>query len=333
MVYIDPTILFTRLTAIAQQEDEIEKYFQYEMSVFPLSLFKDGLMRKPDKPSLRKAIMPDSAALQRDQLPERLFYVIDGGALIHRVRWMKGDTFGSIANQYVIYVRKHYGVGARIVFDGYGKPSTKSNEHSRRTISKRCQDLDILEANINPCTQDQLLSNETNKSKFITLISEYLKQDGYNVFVCDGDADTKIVSTALEVANDSQVGIVVVVADDTDIAMMLMYHWKEEMGDIVFYQERQFKGWSIKETSLRLGESREHVLFAHAWSGCDTVSAPFGKGKPSFWELLKKCEDVMDASLTMNDVWATQEEIEKATELTFCRMYGGHRKDNLLNLR
>ena len=59
MMYINPEILFTRLTAIAQQEGDMEMYFKYEMSAFPMPLFKDGLMRKPDKPSLRKVMMPE----------------------------------------------------------------------------------------------------------------------------------------------------------------------------------------------------------------------------------------------------------------------------------
>ena len=42
-------------------------YFEYEMSAFPMSLFKDGLMRKPDKPSLRKVLMPESIAVKKGQ--------------------------------------------------------------------------------------------------------------------------------------------------------------------------------------------------------------------------------------------------------------------------
>ena len=50
---------------MAQREEDVEKYFNYEMPPFPPSLFKGGLMRKPDKPSLCKAIMKVSDALER----------------------------------------------------------------------------------------------------------------------------------------------------------------------------------------------------------------------------------------------------------------------------
>ena len=47
--YVNPSIFFARLTAVAQREDDIESYFIYEMSPYPASLFKDGLMRKADR--------------------------------------------------------------------------------------------------------------------------------------------------------------------------------------------------------------------------------------------------------------------------------------------
>ena len=91
-------------------------------------------------------------------------------------------------------------------------------------------------------------------------------------------------------------------ADDTDIAVMILYHWKEELGDIIFDQERQQKGSSIKQAAERLGDLREDVLFGHAWSGCNTLLAPYGKGKPSFLKQVTKNEELKDVSITiMND--------------------------------
>ena len=42
-----PLILTVKyiLTAIAQHEDDVEKYFKFEMSLYPPSFFKDLLMR------------------------------------------------------------------------------------------------------------------------------------------------------------------------------------------------------------------------------------------------------------------------------------------------
>ena len=80
--------------------------------------------------------------------------------------------------------------------------------------------------------------------------------------ICKGDADTTIVSTSLEQAQGNE--MVVTVADDTDVAMMLLYHWKEHHGDIIFFQEKWNKGWDIKYVCKQCDTFREHILFVHA---------------------------------------------------------------------
>ena len=125
-VSVNPTMLFTRLVAVAQREKEdIEEFFSFELTQEPMSLFKKGLMRKPDKPALRKTVMKEDKAVRRDQLPTDALFVIDGGALLHRVRWLKDATFEQVCQIYVRYVRQHYKFCV-IVFDGYEGPTTKS---------------------------------------------------------------------------------------------------------------------------------------------------------------------------------------------------------------
>ena len=48
-VVIKPPALFLRLIAIAQRESNIEIFFSCEQTTFPMTFFKDGLMRKPKK--------------------------------------------------------------------------------------------------------------------------------------------------------------------------------------------------------------------------------------------------------------------------------------------
>ena len=48
-VCIDPTNLFHRL---AERTSNLHECFSYELTPYPMSLFKDGQMRKPDKASL-----------------------------------------------------------------------------------------------------------------------------------------------------------------------------------------------------------------------------------------------------------------------------------------
>ena len=56
-VAISSNLQFNWLSALAGHEDNVEKYFDYELATHPMSLFKDGYMRKPDKANLRNLLL------------------------------------------------------------------------------------------------------------------------------------------------------------------------------------------------------------------------------------------------------------------------------------
>ena len=328
-VCVNPTVLFTRLTAIAQREENVEQYFAFELTNQPQALFKNGLMRKPDKSSLRKVLLPEEIRISVDRMDGK--FVLDGGALLHRVHWVKGTKFIEIAEVYANYVRRNYG-SAIVIFDGYSaRSSIKSDEHTRRTGSKGSSvNVIIKEDNEVPYNKERFLSNTHNKTSLISLLSEYLAKDGQHVHVCDGDADTKIVSKSLEEAKEMPV---IVVADDTDIAVMLLYHWSKDLFNIFLLQERGKKCWSMQECQSQLSDMKDHLLFVHAWSGCDSTSAILGKGKPTFFNLVKKDPIIQSASETMSDFWAARNEVGEAAVNIFIKLYGGKENCSLQKLR
>jgi len=100
-----------------------------------------------------------------------------------------------------------------------------------------------------PFTQDRYLSCIENKAEFIKFISDLLRQSEVEVHNCSGDADSSIVAKSLDYASLRR-GPVNVIADDTDIVIMLLYHWKPNThDDIYFVQERFNRAWSIKEAN------------------------------------------------------------------------------------
>ena len=71
---------------------------------------------------------------------------------------------------------------------------------------------------------------------------------------------------------------VTVVADDTDILVQLMYHWNSSMNDIQFVTKKKVGKINVPvQYSIKhLVENQPHtthLLFAHAWRGCNTTSA------------------------------------------------------------
>lgn len=125
LVKINPTLLFNRLSALAGKEENVEKYFGYELTTYPMSLFKEGMMRKPDKASLRNRILTKEMSS-----PSVVKKIIDGGALLHRIHWPPNCTYGNLVTHHVNSVRQLYGCCC-VVFDGYGVASVKDQEHTR----------------------------------------------------------------------------------------------------------------------------------------------------------------------------------------------------------
>ena len=82
------------------------------MSAYPISLFKDGYMRKLVKPKLRKALIGDKVSEAEGEGE----FVLDGGALLHKVRRAKGTTYKQLAEQYAKYVRNKFGQSFFISF-------------------------------------------------------------------------------------------------------------------------------------------------------------------------------------------------------------------------
>ena len=81
--------------------------FEFELTYEQVSLFKNGMMRKPDKPSLRKVIMCDEDDVRKEDIENPDNYVLDSGALLYRVRWFKGMKFKAASKVYANYIRKN----------------------------------------------------------------------------------------------------------------------------------------------------------------------------------------------------------------------------------
>ena len=74
-----------------------------------------------------------------------------------------------------------------------------------------------------------------------------------------------------------------VVTDDTDVLVLLMYHWKQNMADVYFLSEvkKNMMVWKICNIVTKADQLiTSHLLFLHAWSGCDATLATFGHRKP-----------------------------------------------------
>ena len=186
--------------------------------------------------------------------------------------------------------------------------------------------------------QQLFLANEKNKVQFINLLSHYLRLDGHAVIQSKGDADTQIVSAAIALASDGK--HTAVISDDTDILVLLLFHWNADIADIHLRSERK----KAQKIPLMLMDIREaakhsvqtvppHILAIHAWGGCDTTSAVFGHGKCRILKLAQQSQEVRQWCAVFAQEDATWGAVGEAGERIFISMYDGKPDDSLTKLR
>jgi len=282
-VQIDPNLLFQRLVTAGTRYGGLEEVFKFELCSYPPALFESQLLMNPaNKPILADSLWDETIA-SAPKPPEDVHFVLDGGALLHRIPWTKGSTWDDILNSYIRHVSLKYG-RATVVFDGYSDaPSTKDGTHNRRTSG--CGPEVHFEPSMKlQSNKDQFLSNPCNKQRFIHALGERLSETGCDIQNAIGDADVLIAKAGVASA---QTRSTVVVADDTDILVLLIYHGATQYP--LWFQPPPKRGskkgnrsWHISVTRSHLGSVTCNFLpFAHALLGCDTTSRihTFGKGK------------------------------------------------------
>ena len=105
-VQIDPNLLFQRLAALSNGEDAKKDIFSFELCSFPASLFESALLpRLAHKAALAEhlwTLLSDQNVKDtKFELSEEFIrFVIDGGALLHKLTWLKNVSYNSLCSLY-----------------------------------------------------------------------------------------------------------------------------------------------------------------------------------------------------------------------------------------
>lgn len=331
---VHSTVLFSRLLVIIQREPNISSLFKYELAAVPTALFNGESLRKTVKSQLAKTLtenVENSCSVPGSTV------VVDGGWLLHKVKWQLGLRYVDVVDQYIAFVSKRFGLSAVIVFDGYETgPSIKDHEHSRRA-AKSSPDI-VFDCNI-PAYKNQgaFLSNSRNKAQFVAFLITSLQIKGYTVYQAKDDADTLIVEKALEFAHTNDV---TVVANDTDILVLLVYHFKSSFKRVLLHSEVSTRKssrttvLSIRDIWCAMGESAaRQLLVVHAISGCDTTSCLYGHSKGSVWRRIISNNKTLPLTDIIQSSDHSHESIAAAGLKLLTFVYSGKFKDSLNNLR
>lgn len=333
-VPVEPEMMFRRIAFAKKSQDELKNYLKYELAPFPLPLFDVNGMRKCKKSAFYDLFKP----LEEEPYFENKSFVIDGGYILHKVIWPRGATFSAACDQYVKYIKTNYGQCSIIVFDGYPEDpqnkGTKSTERIRRENNKRrtnCAEILFTGDTVISVGQEIFLSNSKNKQRFITLLRKKFEDNGIRTKQAEEDADTLIVQTALE--NAECTDSVFIVGEDIDLLVILSGSPDNNKNKVLFLKPGRNKVPRKVYTSHSFTEQglTDHVLFMHAFSGCDTTSALFRLGKKKLVDVMKKNTSLHKYSSLFRDPNAVKESLIEAGERIMTVLYSSNSSKTCLN--
>ncbi|KAG1673584.1 Anoctamin-7 [Nymphon striatum] len=209
----------------------------------------------------------------------------------------------------VLFMRMSVLLERSVVFDGYSDgPSVKDHEHNLRIMTSGGYAHIQIEHHAKVLSnQHGFLANDGNKSKLIDQLTLRTKIND----VIRINADACIYCNCFGSLWDIAVcgANVIVVSNDTDVKIMLLYLYNSEMGDII-----------VKP-------------FGSKKSGCDATSAIFEQGKTSIIKLVensKKARNFCDISMSSD---STVKEVGDPGIGLLVLMYSGRENDTLSHLR
>ena len=292
-------------------------------------------MRKTNKSALYSIFSYCSTCIR--DLDDAVF-IVDGGFLLHRVTWpphIQELAYDEIYDVYISYIKQYYHTNATIVFDGYSdtKSSTRIAERQRRSRIPQCTDILFERHTKVVVSQEKFLSNEHNKSRFISQLSGKLTENGISVKQANDDADLLIIQTAINECLDAT-NTVAVVGEDVDLLVLLTALAPEDR-NITFLKPGRgrvpARQYSSSDLQAFLSSLKDYILFLHAASGCDTVSSCFGQGKHKLFRLLQSREELRKYAAVFNSRSSTHETVADAGEKLLIALYGGPEEEKDLN--
>ena len=315
-VELNSNLLLMRVTCLIKKKTEMKEHLARK----PPSLFDKGLMRKNTKSDLAH-LLKEGVVCVSEHL-EDAHYVLDGRYLLQTVVWPTEGTYDDVCNEYIAYINNHYGQ--------HGDPSsTKNYERDRRVNGNMAPDIIFTrDTSLSRYRQKEFLNNRRNKTEIISLLQTKCHIAGIVCSQSQGDAHHLTASTALAIADNADIPVVLV-GTDSGLPVLLANASIDQNSYMQFNSEQLYK---IKDMQAKLATSvKSHILIAHAITGCDTVPALYSMGKKKIVTVLSDNDKDYSFLDVFKKVDAPKDEVAHAGEKLLLALYGANGSDDSLN--
>ena len=314
--------LFSRLYIVMQQRSsDMTTFFSHENHPFPPSLSDCGKLRFGKKSDLLEILTKD---IQNDPPNCIDVKLLDGAAVVHLLPTSNVTTFDEYADVvFVPHIMKQLENSRRVdvVWDTYIPSSIKESTREKRGKGFRRK---VAGKNKLPGNWAGFLPDPTNKQELFAFLSNristmdcpehkeiivtsgttaVLRGSDRSMELCDHEeADTRLLIHLLDALQNGCTNCLVRTVD-TDVIVILIGKFHElitlceEVNIwVAFGTGKNFTYHHINAIYEDLGREKSLALpVFHSFTGCDTTSAFFGKGKKTAWEAWKSYDAVTSA--------------------------------------
>ena len=306
--------MFSRLYIATQHRTgDLDEFFTHENQPYPPSLFEFGNLRFGKKSDLLACVKPTE---QPHPPPVYDCKNFDGAATVHTVPSTTVSTLNSYAEHiFIPFIVNHLQASKRvdIVWDTYKKSSIKDSTREKRGKGQKRKVTG--ETKIAP-NWKAFLQDNTNKKEFFALLTNrvadfqfpedkeiYITSDEYvissegpsDIQRCDHEeADTRIAVHVLHALNKGY-NRVFIRTVDTDVVVILIglspdfiaMHPSTSIW-IGLGMGKYLQNINVHAICASFGPETFRTLpIFHSFTGCDSNSCFFDKGKKSAWEAWK----------------------------------------------
>ena len=296
---------------------DLKEFFQHENQAFPAALSEGGRLYSCQKSQLISIL--ETRVVPRDQEPKADVLIVDGSALVHALPPRRGKTFESYATLDFLTVIQTYSSKydmTHIVFDVYSPSSLKADTRSKPGQGGRRK---VTKENTVPSNWPNFLRHSDNKMELFQFLADMIAQmlTPNLVIVTNGpdvlstheiglnglencyheEADSHIFVHA-KFATEHGSKATMIKANDTDVVVIALsvFPTLQRLGLeqlwVTYGQGHRLRWISVHDMCHYMGEEKiKGILFFHAFSGCDTVSAFRNKGKKTAWQTWDICPE------------------------------------------
>ncbi len=311
--------LFSHLYIVMQHRmSDMSKFFSHENHPFPPSISNGGKLRFGKKSDLLNILTKETQIVPPDSIDARL---LDGAAVVHLLPTNNSVTFDEYADTvFVPHIIKQLQNSKRvdIVWDKYIPSSIKESTREKRGKGVRRK---VAGKKKLPGNWSDFLRDPNNKEELFAFLSKkistvdcpkdkeiiitsgdttVLRGTDRSMAPCDHEeADTRLLIHVQDALLNGCTNCLVRTVD-TDVVVILIgkfHHLIALCQDVqiwvAFGTGKNYAYYHINAIYDYLGRAKSLALpVFHSFTGCDTTSSFFGKGKRSAWEAWLCYQDV-----------------------------------------